>query len=215
MSTSIKKEILRKLFHLMELPVLLAYTVCRYFWSEKVAILALTAMFMVLMEIEYVRLEMKPKLPRLLNIMRPHEKDNVAGSIFFIAATIIVFAVFDYSIALTALMLTVCGDLASALFGIKFGKHRIFRKKTLEGFLAGLAVNLLVGFLMLPAFPAIYVIMALVASTVELLTGKLDDNLTVPLFAGFTGQIIAFLMQADLSAFPGPMEWFFKLITKS
>ena len=214
MPKSLRKEILRKLFHLLEVPVLLAYSFCRYFWSEKVAILALTALFLVLMEVEYVRLEVKPKLPRILNILRPREKDNVAGSIFFIAATIIVFAVFDYTIALTALLLTVCGDLASALVGIKFGAHKIFRQKTLEGFLAGLVVNLAVGFLILPDFPAIYVTMAFVASTVELLTGKLDDNLTVPLFAGFTGQIMAYMMQANLGSFPGPMEWLFKLITR-
>jgi len=197
----------------MELPVLLAYSFCRYFWSEKVAILALTAMFMVLMEVEYVRLEMRPKLPRILNIMRPHEKDNVAGSIFFIAATIIVFAVFDYPVALLALLLTVFGDMVSALVGIKFGKHQIFRHKTLEGFLAGLVTNLAIGFLIMPDFPAVYVTMAFVASTVELLTGKLDDNLTVPLFAGFTGQIIVYMMQVNLGGFPGPLEPFFKLFS--
>ena len=193
--------------------MLLAYTVCRFFWSEKVAILALTAMFMVLMEFEYFRLEVKLKLPGHWNILRPHEQDNVAGSIFFIAATIIVFAVFDYSIALTALLLTVCGDLASALVGIKYGKHKIFRQKTLEGFLAGLVINLAVAFLIMPDFPAVSVTMAFVASTVELLTGKLDDNLTVPLFAGFTGQIIAYMMQVNLGGFPGPMEPLFKLFT--
>lgn len=197
----------------MELLVLLAYSVCRYFWSEKVAILALTAMFLVLMEVEYIRLEMKPNIPRNLNVLRPHEKDNVAGSIFFIAATIIVFAVFDYPVALLALLLTVFGDMMSALVGIKFGKHRIFRHKTLEGLLAGLVTNLVVGFLILPDFPAISVTMAFVASTVELLTGKLDDNLTVPLFAGFTGQIIVYMMQVNLGGFPGPIEPLFKLFS--
>jgi dolichol kinase len=204
---------MRKLFHLLELPVLAAYSFCRFFWSEKVAILALTGLFMLLMEIEYVRLEVKPKLPRILNILRPHEKDNVAGSIFFISATIIVFAVFDYSIALTALLLTVFGDLASAIIGIRFGRHKIFRQKTLEGFLAGLAANLAVGFLIMPDFPAVYVTMAFVASTVELLTGKLDDNLTVPLFAGFTGQIMAYLMQVNPGGFPGPLEPILKIFS--
>ena len=34
--------------------------------------------------------------------------------------------------------------------------------------------------------------MAIVASFVEVITNKLDDNLTVPLFAGFVGQMIVY-----------------------
>lgn len=200
------------MFHLMEVPVLLVYALTRFFWSEKIAILALTGLFLLLMEIEYIRLEVKPKIPNAFNVFRAKERDNVAGSIFFVAATIMAFSVFDYSIALVALLLTVFGDLAAALVGIKFGKIKIFRDKSLEGFLAGLVMNLVVGFLIMPDFPALYITMAFVASTVELLTGKLDDNLTVPLFAGFTGQIVAFMTRVDLSAFPGPMQWFFNLI---
>jgi len=212
MSKSLRKEILRKMFHLMEVPVLLIYAFTRYFWSEKVATLVLTGLFLLLMEIEYIRLETKIRIPDSFNVFRAKEKDSVASSIFFVAATIMVFSVFDFSIAFTALMLTVFGDLASALVGIKFGKTKIFHQKTLEGFLAGLVMNLLVGFLLMPDYPALYITMAFVASAVELLTGKLDDNLTVPLFAAFTGQIVAFMTQANLSAFPGPLQWIFTLI---
>jgi dolichol kinase len=212
MSKSLRKELLRKLVHLMELPVLAGYSIIRHVWSDKAAGLALTALFLILMEVEYVRLEVKPKIkiPNAFNVLRPHEKDNVTGAIFFVAATIIAFSVFDYPIASLALLLAIFGDLTSALVGIKFGRHKIFKKKSLEGFLAGLAINLLTGFLIMPDFPAIYVMMALVASTVELLTGKLDDNLTVPLFAGFTGQLIAYQMQANLSSFHGIADIIFR-----
>jgi dolichol kinase len=203
MAKSLRKEIMRKLFHLMELPVLLAYSLARHFWTERVAILALTALFLLLLEIEHIRLETRFRLPKHINIFRGRENDNVAGSIFFIAATIIVFSVFDYPIAVLDLLLTVFGDFMSALVGIKFGKRKLFRQQTLEGFLAGLVINLVVGFVILPDYPAIYIIMAFVASFVELVTTKLDDNLTVPLFAGFTGQIIAYSIGANLPLFPG------------
>jgi dolichol kinase len=212
MPKSLRKEILRKLFHLMELPALVVYSIIRHVWSDKAAGLALTALFLLLMEIEYVRLEVKPKFPEAIDVFRPREKDNVTGAIFFVAATIICFSVFDYTIAFTALLLTIFGDLASALIGIKFGKHKLFRKKSLEGFLAGLAMNLIVGALIMPDYPAIYLTMAFVASTVELLTGKLDDNLTVPLFAGFTGQLIAYEMQVNLTSLSGPLALIFKSI---
>ena len=213
MTPSLKKEILRKLFHLMEIPVLLVYSYIHFVWDGRVAILALTALFLILLEVEYVRLEVRPKLPAIMSLFRPRERNNVTGTVFFIAATIIVFSAFDYSIAMLALLLTVFGDLVSALVGIKYGKHKLFKKKTWEGFLAGLAMNLLVGWLFLPEFPLVFIPMALVASFVELITNKLDDNLTVPLFSGFTGQMIVYLFVLNLPPFPGPLAWIFQLFS--
>ncbi len=211
MKISLKKEILRKLFHLLELPVLLLYTYVRYIWDERVAILALTAMFLILLEIEYIRLEVKPKIPRILDLFRPRERNNVTGTVFFISATIIVFGAFDYQIAMLALLMTVFGDLMSALVGIRFGKHKLFKRKTAEGFLAGLAINLLIGYLFLPAFPIIFIPMAFMAAFVELMTNKIDDNITVPLFSGFTGQMIVYLFAFHLPNFPEPISWIFLL----
>jgi len=59
---------------------------------------------------------------------------------------------------------------------------------------AGFVANLAVGFVVLPQFFYIVVPMAVVASFVELITNKLDDNLTVPLFAGFMGQLIVYFV---------------------
>ena len=211
MGHKLKNEIIRKLFHLMEIPLLLGYSVIRYVWSEQVAIFVLTAMLLILLEVEYVRLEMKPKIPQMLALLRRKERNNVTGTVFFIIGTIIAFAVFDYGIAMLALLLTVFGDLFSALIGIKWGKHKIFRNKTAEGFAGGFAVNLLVGLLFLPQFPLIFIPMAFVASFVELITNKLDDNLTVPLFAGFTGQMIVYALGIQLMEFPEPLGWIFTL----
>ena len=73
------------------------------------------------------------------------------------AATIIVFAAFDYPIALVAMLLTVFGDLAAALIGIKFGSLYLYKDKTMEGSLAGLGMNLLIGFILLPVYPVIFI----------------------------------------------------------
>ncbi len=188
----------------MEVPVLLVYTIIRHQFSQRFAILAVTVLLLILLEIEYIRLEYHPKIPSEIDVFRPRERNNVVGSIFFICATIIVFAAFDYPIAVLALLLTVFGDLASALIGIKFGRTFLYREKTLEGFLAGLGMNLLVGYFLLPSYPVVYLSMAAVASVVELLTGKLDDNLTVPLISAFTGQVLIYLLNIPLSTFPGP-----------
>jgi dolichol kinase len=67
----------------------------------------------------------------------------------------------------------------------------MYRNKTWVGFLAELGVNLAVGFFILDN---IYVIigMASVATIVETLVDELDDNLLIPIFSGFAGQIIMF-----------------------
>lgn len=209
----LRREVIRKLIHLLELPVLLAYTMVASLYGPKPAILVLTALLIILLEIEYIRLEYRFKLPLVVDILRRHEKDNIASNIFFIASTIICFAAFDYPIALLALLLTVFGDLMSALVGTRFGKNQIYKRKTLEGFMAGFVTNLIVGYVVMPGNWILIGPMAIIASMVELWTGKLDDNLTVPLAAGFTGQLIVLFGFSSLASFPGPvLEWLGKLI---
>ena len=209
----LKKEMLRKFVHLLELPVLLAYTVVSHLYGDKLGILLLTALLIILLEIEYIRLEYKLSLPMVVDILRRKERDNIAGNIFFVASTIICVAAFDYQIAILALLFTVFGDLMAALIGIRFGRKKIFKNKTLEGFLAGFLANLLIGYLLIPDQAQVYVPMALTASLVELWTGKLDDNLTVPLAAGFVGQLLIFYWQIQLTSFPGPLvNWLIHLV---
>jgi len=50
----------------------------------------------------------------------------------------------------------------------------------------------------LPGLLVVVLPMAVVATVVELFTSKLDDNLTVPLFAGFVGQMIVLFGEVRL-----------------
>jgi dolichol kinase len=95
------------------------------------------------------------------------------------------------------------------LIGKRFGKHWIkqLKKKAWEGVIAELVVDLIVGFLLLrtslwwlkgvgfgqPLWPAI-IVMALTATFVETIISKLDDNLLIPVFAGFNGQIVLMII---------------------
>ncbi len=200
----LRKELLRKLIHLLELPLLLGYTLVRLFAGNQIAMMFVTAVLLILLRVEHYRLHTKLQIPEVINIIRNRERDHVTGSIFFLSATIICFAAFDYHIAMLALLMTVFGDFASAIVGMKWGVNRIYKKKTLEGFTAGLLTNLLVGYVLIPDQIALFAIMALVASVIELITGKLDDNLTVPLAAGFVGQMMVFFAGIVSTTFPGP-----------
>lgn len=199
MSSSLTKELLRKLVHLIQLPIIAAYSFLHFYFSPQIGVLVLTGLLLLLLEIEYIRIDYQTRFGARLTeffgkfILRRHERKNFTGAIFFLISAIIAFSAFEYQIALLALLLTVFGDLAASLIGKALGTKKLFRDKTYIGALSGLFVNLLVGLIILTSLPQVFIPMAVMGSLVETITQKLDDNLTVPLFAGFTGQIIVFL----------------------
>ncbi|MBS3114124.1 CTP--2,3-di-O-geranylgeranyl-sn-glycero-1-phosphate cytidyltransferase [Candidatus Woesearchaeota archaeon] len=193
-------EIGRKIIHITILVVLAAYFVIQNSLidagytatlAKQVALLFLVALLILFLILEYFRLELGWKMPFFSQFIRPKEQNKMYGVIYFLSATIISLAVFDYKIALAALLMTTFGDMVAALVGKRYGSTLIYRNKTWAGFLGELATNLIVGFIILDS---IYVIlgMAIIATIVETLVDELDDNLLIPIFSGFAGQIILF-----------------------
>ena len=189
-------EIKRKAFHLLILLVIACYVIIEKNVDKQIALLALVALLVLFLFVEYFRLELGFRIPIFDQIIRPKEREHYYGVIYFLSATIICLAVFDFRIALAALLMTTFGDMSAALIGKKYGKTIVFRNKTLTGTLFELAVNLVVGFIVLINFYNVYIIiaMAFVATFVETFVDELDDNLLIPLFAGFAGQILVLLL---------------------
>jgi len=194
-------EVFRKLIHLSGLLIVAGYTLLMNFFSQRIAILGLTTLLLLLLEIEYVRLEHRPKVMNAFDdLLRKHEKTNVSASVFLVISCIICFSAFDYWVAAAAMLMAVLGDFFAALVGRFFGKTKLYKNKTLVGTIAGFAANLGVAYLLLPNMHLINIPMAFVATFVELFTRKIDDNLTVPLFAGFVGQLIVYYFAIQLPA---------------
>lgn len=206
MKKRVAREILRKLFHLYQLPVIFGYIILRYQFSERVAIFALVILLMLILEFEMLRLEWKVKFPDPFGIIRKSERHRATGMLYMILATIVVFAVFDFRIALTALLLTVFGDLVSAIVGMQYGKRTIKNGKSWEGFGAGLITNIIVAIIFLWDFPLVGLLMAVTASVVEFITYKMDDNLTVPIFSAFIGHTAAFIIGVSLVQITNPLQ---------
>lgn len=193
-------EIGRKIIHITILIVLAAYFLVQdslraagysAAGAKQIALLFLLALLILFLVLEYFRLELGWKMPFFSQFIRPKEQNRMYGVIYFLSATVISLAVFDSKIALAALLMTTFGDMVAALVGKRYGTTLIYKNKTWAGFLGELAINLVVGFIILDN---IYVIlgMAFVATIVETLVDELDDNLLIPLFSGFAGQIILF-----------------------
>jgi dolichol kinase len=169
------------------------YSILESSVSKQIALITLVFILLLLLVAEYIRLELNIEVPLIKQLLRAREEKRMHGAIYFLTATIICLAVFDFNIALAALLMTAFGDMFAALIGKRFGKTLVFKNKTLSGALTELVVNLIVGLIILNN---IYIIlaMAFTAAIVETFLNELDDNLFVPLFAGFVGQLLFLLI---------------------
>ena len=107
---------------------------------------------------------------------------------------ILALAIFDFQIALAVILMTVFGDMAAAIFGIAFGKHWMkgLKDTAWEGVIAEFVVNLIIGYLIIGNW-IIIIPMAAMATFVETIFPHVDDNLAIPVFAGFIGQALKLL----------------------
>ena len=132
------------------------------------------------------------KIPLVLHIVQKVERNyekHLPGKgalLFFLAALITIILFQEKAIILGALGVAVYGDAASTIFGLKFGKHRIAGKKTLEGTIGGMAASLF--FLSFLFQWPIAVATAVIGMLAELL--PFDDNFTIPIAAGFVLSIL-------------------------
>lgn len=193
-------ELMRKSWHYSSgVALVIGYPMLMLHTSRETALVSLTGVVLVFIIFEHIRLEHRPKLLDILNVLfRKKEMYRPSSMIPFLLSGLAVFAVFNFWIAFTAMMMLVMGDSFSAGFGLVFGKKKIRRRKTYVGSFAGLAANLLTGFVVMHEYPQIYIPMAVVASAVETLTDILDDNMTVPLSTAFCGYIMMILFNIHL-----------------
>jgi phytol kinase len=214
-----KKELGRKLVHFTSILIILIYAQIGQY-SHELALFTLTIILVLLLEFQYFRIDFQ-KRPRIIRLLekyrRKKEHGAIGGEVFFMIGAIISLAIFDFRIAVAAILMTTFGDMSAALIGKRFGTHHVFgSKKTWEGTLAGFATNLIVGWLLIrslydgsvwylyglvpygtPVWPVI-ITMAATASFIELVTSKLDDNLLIPLFSGMTGQILLIILSVQI-----------------
>lgn len=186
-------EYYRKIIHVFNLAIPLTYL---FFFESRFQILCILVPLTVFaIVIEYLRghsVIIKKIFDNfLISMLRLHEMDGkyTGATWLFIGSTLTV-AIFPKEIAVISLIYMCIGDTVAGLVGRKFGKMK-FYDKTIEGSLAGLIVCLLSGYLVQISLPLIVVFSgAFAAMFIELLPISIDDNISVPLFAG-TIMIIA------------------------
>ena len=185
---------------------LVIYFVFYYLFNHKIALVALCALLVILIELEYVRIELKEKIPVVSffwKYRRKSEQNSLGSDVFFLMGSIIALAVFDVRIAIAAILMTTFGDMVSSLLS-KIGRIKAVRGKTLEGIVGQFIVDVVIGFLfvrsawvgLFPSGEVLWlpvIVMAAVATIVETTIRKIDDNLLIPVFAGLAGHLMLLL----------------------
>ena len=114
-------------------------------------------------------------------------------------------------IAIAAIVFIIVGDIAAALVGRVYGRHKLVANKSVEGSSACLFSLVAVTFL-IPGLPLrAWLVVAVVATASEAFSGRIDLNLAVPLASGaamlavmyFSGYEHARLVDALIAAING------------
>jgi dolichol kinase len=178
-----KKEIMRKSFHIFFGTVFLALIWLAGTWTSFEIILG-CLIIGTLISLAMIKGYNIPWLGNIVKFVeRPHEEHfpGKAAVLFFVSALIVLFLFKNQPlIALAALSTQVYGDAAAALIGKPFGRHKIYPKKSVEG----TAACLVVAFICLQFFLPLHIALvgAIVATIIEVL--PFDDNLWVPIGTG-------------------------------
>ncbi len=191
MSSDLIHELKRKAVHLTSVLIVLAY----HAFGQQAILLLLTVCLIVILGIEYFRIEWGEKLPLVHSLLREKETDRLGGHVFFTMGCIIAIAVFSEEIASAAILMTTFGDASAAIFGKAFGRTWIpgLTDRAVEGCAAEFIVDVVIGVIFLSNW-LVVLVMAGTATVVETLANKMDDNLLIPLFSGFNGNLVLLIL---------------------
>ncbi|MEW5876038.1 MAG: hypothetical protein AB1752_12770 [Candidatus Zixiibacteriota bacterium] len=179
-------EVWRKLLHLFALSIPVGY----HFVGHLAAILIPAVCFAVALFADLARLRrwsiQRFWLPITSPIIRPKESDNFTGATYILASGAICPAIFQVPAAAAGMAAIILGDIAAALIGRRWGTHRLVGNKTFEGS-SGFLVAAFLGIVAVPGIGWPLALVAAVVGTIaEAISGKVDDNLSVPLTVGLT-----------------------------
>jgi dolichol kinase len=140
-------------------------------------------------------------------LLRAEEQVREAAMTPYAIAVLLTILTVPKPAALIAIYTLAIADPLAAVVGIRWGRRRIARNRTLEGSAAFFAATLAIAAGVLrhttsgAALPiaGASVAIALAATMCELVPLRIDDNLTIPLFVGFIAWIMTALVGLPLA----------------
>ncbi|HDS01438.1 MAG TPA: hypothetical protein ENO22_15105 [candidate division Zixibacteria bacterium] len=196
---SYNEEAMRKAVHVFSIVI----PVCYLFLPRSIMLVVLLIASSVAVTIDLSRITGLALWSKFLvkvlgSMIRPKEKEGFTGASYILSTDFLVILLFDKPVAIAAIAYIALGDTAAAMVGRRWGFHR-YGDKSIEGSLAFFIVTAGAGigfhYLYPGALPVIAAVAgAAVATIVEAMTVRSDDNMTVPIVSGLFMQIlIAFI----------------------
>jgi dolichol kinase len=124
-------------------------------------------------------------------LMRREELHSLTANSFYILGLLLVTWLFPKPVVVLSVLFLAVGDPAAALVGTSWGKHRLWKNKSLEGAAANFAASALVTGLVYsislgrlsPAVLLMATVGGLVSMIAELCPLPIDDNFTIPVLS--------------------------------
>ncbi len=159
------------------------------------AIVSLDALIVLLFVIDVVRLKDKRFNDYLFKrfglFLKEKERNKFSTIILFFIGILLPMMFFEARIAMAAVLFLIYGDFFAEYIGTKFGRTKIFRKKSLEGSLACFVSCFIIGLILNMGWSLILV-GSFAATLSELYSRliKLDDNLTIGVISGLIMSLV-------------------------
>jgi dolichol kinase len=171
-----KNEIKRKLVHLLSI----IYVICYIYYGKIITLIGLVIIIFIVIIFENIRLKTKSinnflKKNNIFYIYRSDEINKFSGLVWTLLGAFITILLFNNKhIIIVSFLYFIFGDASAALVGVFIGKHKIFKKKSLEGSLSCLVICFIVGLCIFNLKFAL--IGAIIAMNIEIFSWKLNDN---------------------------------------
>jgi len=176
-----QNELIRKAIHLLTAVIPLFYLY--YLEWEQMSVLCISLFVLFLLgDILRIYVTHLTQIYEKIfgKLLRPAEKGKkLNGATLLLLGYAIVTVLFDKQIAVIAMLILAVSDSMAAIIGIKFGRKKWFGK-TMEGSL----IFFIITFFIAGIFSAnigVNILGAALITSVELFSGKLNDNLTIPI----------------------------------
>jgi len=205
-------ELVRKGIHLFALVIPAGYYLLPF--SLALGVVALAAAVSIVIDLSrFRRWPLWSWVSKILTpIIREHEiTGGFTGASYILTTSTFCILLFPKMVAIASIVFIIVGDIAAALVGRVYGRHKLVANKSVEGSGACLLSLVVVAFLIpeLPLWAGL--VGAVVATAAEAFSGRIDDNLAVPLASGaamlalmyFSGYEHARLFDALIAAING------------
>jgi dolichol kinase len=181
------KELPRRLWHIFGG---LSLAIAGLLVPENIFLPALISATVAFLIIEFIR----PRIPQLNRrfltwfhpLLREKEASTLTGTAYLLAGAVLVFVLYEESIAVMAMTFVAVGDPIAGMAGERWGEPKT-RGKSLVGSGACFLSCLLAGAILstISHVPiSLVVIGGLTATLIEFLSLRINDNLTIPLVSG-------------------------------